>query len=424
MPSGTTRYREFFDAADVPADDDPSLAGEPVTLDILSSSRPAAPTVLDTVPLLRWEDEVEPAQPFARRRVRRSGVRIWLDRPWYSSGDGELLAVLVFDPFEPDPDRPGQQRLKAVQAPDAATSLWGADPILLGGQVGGLTASTHPPLLRLQDLLLDVLARVSRPTTRCPRVPSSPSTPCRCSTCGAPRRRGVFGYVPEYDAAARRWFVDVALEDGPTLWPFVRLAVARWQPKSLPTCELSPTALTSWVQPLPTRWLTVSRRDGREVQATLTGTVAFLRRSRAGGMLPGEDLTADSPTGDAALLAARLQESRTVTISLQHKASGAGDLEWQTTSSRRIQAVASTRRPSGPRGRAACCCRPSRAPRSGDAAGVPPVGTPGGTPGSSTQWRMLVEEHELLDADDPQTPDQNAAPIRRPRLVYADTVAL
>ena len=56
-------------------------------------------------------------------------------------------------------------------------------------------------------------------------------------------------------------------------------------------------------------------------------------------MLPGEDLTADSPTGDAAVLAARLQESRTVTISLQHRDSGAGDLDWQTTTSRRIQAV-------------------------------------------------------------------------------------
>ena len=72
-------------------------------------------------------------------------------------------------------------------------------------------------------------------------------------------------------------------------------------------------------------------------------------------------------------------------------------------------------------------CRPScrclwsrRSSPSGHAAAVPPVGTPG----SSTQWRMLVEEHELLDADDPQTQDQNAEPIRLPRLVYADAVAL
>ncbi|MEO7449228.1 MAG: hypothetical protein ABI336_13230 [Humibacillus sp.] len=424
VPSGTTRYREFFTAADVPADDDPSLAGGPVTLDILSASRPAAPTVLDTVPLLRWEDEVEPAQPFARRRVRRSGVRIWLDRPWYSSGDGELLAVLVFDPFEPDPDHPGQPRLKPVPAPDAATSLWGADPILLAGRIGGFAAATHPPLLCMHDVLLDVLTQGVAPMSPVPARPvaAAEAVPL-LDVEGTPVAR-VFGYVPEYDTAARRWFVDVALEDGPSLWPFVRLAVARWQPRSLPTCELSPTALTSWVQPLPTRWLTVSRRDGREVQATLTGTVAFLRPSRAGGMLSGEDLTADSPTGDAAVLAAQLQESRTVTISLQHRDSGAGDLDWQTTTSRRIQAVSLDPRSFRATWTGNLLLPAEPGTEVGDAAAVPPVGTPGGTPGSSTQWRMLVEEHELLDADDPQTQDQNAEPIRLPRLVYADTIEL
>jgi hypothetical protein len=35
-------------------------------------------------------------------------------------------------------------------------------------------------------------------------------------------------------------------------------------------------------------------------------------------------------------------------------------------------------------------------------------------------WRVLVEEHELLDADPP--PGERSA--RVPRLVYADSVAL
>ena len=60
----------------------------------------------------------------------------------------------------------------------------------------------------------------------------------------------VLGYRPEYDEASGRWFVDVALHETPALWPFVRLAVARYQPHSIAGCELSPVALTSWVQPL------------------------------------------------------------------------------------------------------------------------------------------------------------------------------
>ena len=72
VPSGTTRYAEFFAADEIP--DEPA-SGEPVVLDIPSSARPAAPQVLDAVPLLRWEELAEPDEPFAWRQARRSGVR-------------------------------------------------------------------------------------------------------------------------------------------------------------------------------------------------------------------------------------------------------------------------------------------------------------------------------------------------------------
>ena len=149
VPTGTTRYAEFFDPSQIPAEPE---TGEPVVLDIPSSARPAAPLVLDAVPLLRWEEETEPDDPFAWRQVRRSGVRIWLARPWFSSGDGELLGVLVFDPDEwvpnADPDAPWSRQPKARQAPDGATSLWAADPIV---QHGGATSNpTVPPLLSLR----------------------------------------------------------------------------------------------------------------------------------------------------------------------------------------------------------------------------------------------------------------------------------
>ena len=55
---------------------------------------------------------------------------------------------------------------------------------------------------------------------------------------------------------------------------------------------------------------------------------------------------------------------------------------------------------------------------SGDAAGYPGLRRPGG---SESTWRVVVEEHELLDAD-PTVPGVPAVPV--PRLVYADTVAL
>ncbi|MCA1781445.1 MAG: hypothetical protein LC679_04490, partial [Intrasporangiaceae bacterium] len=54
-PRGLTRYAEFFEPAELPAPDDPALAGSPRELTVVSSARPAAPEVREVIPLLLWE---------------------------------------------------------------------------------------------------------------------------------------------------------------------------------------------------------------------------------------------------------------------------------------------------------------------------------------------------------------------------------
>ena len=79
----STRFREYFHPdllaanPNAPLDDGRSVVG---------------PVVLSVLPLFRWSDGTEPEQPMARRHTRRAGVRIYLERPWFSSGAGELLA--------------------------------------------------------------------------------------------------------------------------------------------------------------------------------------------------------------------------------------------------------------------------------------------------------------------------------------------
>jgi hypothetical protein len=426
VPTGTTRFAEFFSPAEIPAEPTP---GEAVVLDIPSSARPAAPLVLDSVPLLRWESLAEPDDPFAWRRVRRSGVRLWLARPWFSSGDGELLGVLVFDTDEwvQGGDGTWTRQAKAFQAPDGATSLWAADPIVQHG--GGTSNPTVPPLLTVDQLILDIVETGAsesvgiRPPLhgavlggRDRGWPDGPGNPVAVDAAvplrdvrGHPAVR-VLAYQPEFDEDTGRWFVDVGLQETPALWPFVRLAVARYQPQSIEGCSLSPVALSSWVQPLPTRTLTVSRPDVGHVQVTLSGVVSWLRFDPHGGPgLPGDQLSADSPTGDAATRASRLQQSRTVRASVQQRAAGAGDLEWELVSASVLLAV-SVEEAGG-----------FRATWTGSV--VLPAGSVGlRQPGTAaSDWRVLVEEHELLDAD-PTVPGQVATPV--PRLVYADTVAL
>jgi hypothetical protein len=134
----------------------------------------------------------------------------------------------------------------------------------------------------------------------------------------------------------------VALQETPALWPFVRLAVARYQPHSIEGCSWSPTALTSWVQPLPGRTLTDTRPDADHAQVTLTGAVSWLRfRSEGPGALISDELSADSPTGDAAHRALRLMQTRTVRVSVQRRPDGGGDRLYPSGQTK-------TRRPDAP----------------------------------------------------------------------------
>lgn len=432
LPSGVSRFAEFFEPSELPSD---PVVGEAVVLDIPSSARPAAPVVLETVPLLRWQEQAEPGQPMAWRKVRQSGVRVWLARPWFSSGDGELLGVLVFDPHEwVRKDGSWTQVLKEDQAPDGATSLWAADPIIQHG--GTVKDPTVPPLLTFEQLVLDVVeAEAEKSDLRPPlggRVPGGrdrgwpdgPGHPVAVADSVPlmdvrkhPAVR-VLGYRPEYDHASKRWFVDIAFQETPALWPFVQLALARYQPHSIEGRTLSPVALTGWVQPLPARTLTVSRPDRRHAHVTLTGIVNWLRWDpESTSTLAGEQLSADSPTGDAALRAARLQQSRTVHATVQSLPQGSGDLEWESRGSVTLAAVYLEESGGYRATWSGSILLPGNAVTPETDAGSPPLRRPGMVESS---WRLLVEEHELLNADS-EIPGQDAVV---PRLVYADVVPL
>ena len=394
-PSGVTRYSEFFAAQDLPAPQDPALAGDPVVLDIPSSARPAAPVLVDAVPLLRWEEATEPDQPFALRRVRRSGVRLWLDRPWFSSGDDELLGVVL--------STTGAE-------PDSSISLWGRDPTVLGAATG---QATRPPLLGLGHLLLQVVGGAM------PTLPARPVRPAATvALVDLPQEPAatVLPYAPEFHPATGRWHVDVAIDDGPALWPFVRLAVARYQERSISGCALSPIGLTSWVQPLPTRTATVSRPDADHVRVTLTGAVAFLRVRARHEDAVDEDLDADTPTGGGAAFDRLLRLTRAVHATVQVLPDGASDLEWRTVARRRLPAVGVGDETT------------FTVTWTGELA-LPPAGARDvplalATPGGQERWRVLVEERELLDADPVDEPNISGTPTRAPRVVYADAIML
>jgi hypothetical protein len=390
-PSGTTRYAEYFTPAELPAADDASLSGSPAAVEVPSSERPAAPDIADTVPLLRWETQTEPDQPFALRRTRRSGARIWLRRPWFSSGDGELLAVVLS----------GTQQL-----PDGTVSLWGRDPVYTGASI---TDATKPPLVEPPQLLLQTAGGVVVPRAARPVTPAIPED--LVDVDGHPTAQ-ILGYQPEFHPGRGLWFVDVAMDDVPALWPFVRLAVARYQESSIDGCALSPVTLTSWVQPLPARTCTVSRPDASTVRVTLTGTIAALRADQVSPASPDPD--ADTPTGQLAAFDALLAQSRTVDVHLQMLPQGGSDLQWTTVSSKRLHVTGIGTEADFHVTWAGDLALPDRHD----------VPFELRTPGSNEHWRVLIEENELLDADRPGVPNDKGLTSQLPRVVYADTIQL
>ncbi|MFF5897901.1 hypothetical protein ACFY8O_18455 [Streptomyces argenteolus] len=223
-PVATTRFGEYF-SGQSSADGQPR--GEAVSHSVPSSAPPAAPGVLYCMPTLTFE-EPDSAPGTVVRRRRGGGIRVFLDRPWFSSGDGELLGVLIDD--APGPGVPGEEPV--------VTQI-GRDPIHLSASVGPATAATFTN----EVASVGPLRRLCRDTS---------GVAAGASTVTA------LGFAPQFDPARGRWFCDLDLDTGDSYFPFVRLALVRLQPESIAGAEISAVVLSDLVRTLPERELTVS----------------------------------------------------------------------------------------------------------------------------------------------------------------------
>jgi hypothetical protein len=255
---GTSRFREYFLPEQLPKPDDEASAGKEVAVNIPSSAAPAPPVVHDVIPMFMWEETTEPEHPFANRRIRRSGVRIWLDRPWYSSGDGEMLAVITTGDAELSKDKPEK------------VSLWARDPILAGPNMAN---TIEVPVLSAWEQRAVSLSLTPQ---------ESPGRPIRYvvkdrkpGETDPDRVVNAYLFRPEFDRERNRWFVDVILDSATAIWPFLRLSVARYQPNSIPDMDFSEVVATDFVQLPPERIGTVSRPEADEVRVSITGVTAM-----------------------------------------------------------------------------------------------------------------------------------------------------
>jgi hypothetical protein len=388
-----TRFREYFDPevlvpagvpeSGLPKDDGQSVVGPEVAVSIPSSANPAAPIVHSVLPLFRWDGGTEPEQPVAVRRRRRAGVRIYLERPWFSSGEDELLGVLL---------APG-----GIDATyDKLVSQWGADPVWLGAPV-----NRRGMFLEL-DNLLRATGLDDRPGDALPVVP--PANHPLPGFGGGPVT--VLGYRPQYNLERRMWYVDVAIDPGSTFWPFVRLSVARYQPDSIDGCHLSKQIRCDFVQLTPERTTSVSRTDVRHVRVVVSGPVGVRTPP------PGTSTAPVFPSGVAGL-AEWVAMNRIVVARLQRRDPNLDtDLGWDTMAVRQLDV-----RGTGRNAFEAAWVGELEAPED----------IPLRRPGDNTEWRVTVEEWERLPGDPAPLLSTSIAPpppVWEQRLIYADEISL
>ena len=187
-----------------------------------------------------------------------NALRIYLDRPWWSSGEGELLGVLTW----PGAETRLQGELDNDDPLRPFVTQWGSDPIY---------ASTAAPSKypRLNAFPKAVATKSGAQLSLAELGPDGPKV-------------NVAGHTVGFDDARGLWYCDVVINAGSTYQPFVRLALARYQPASIPDAHLSPVVLADYVQLAPSRAATVVRSTTTTVQVTVAGPVATSTEAASG----------------------------------------------------------------------------------------------------------------------------------------------
>ncbi len=270
---GLTRFREFFPPdPEIVSQATPSYTrdSEVIELDIPNRSRPLTPKIVLVIPTFRWIREKN-ADIVTSKRI--CGLRVYLERPWYSSGDGELLGIVTSthsdrEAFDQDIDT-GFSGNEWIER-DPRITHWGADPIWQANQVWKF---------RAQDALKPDKVTDEEWAARVVNAYWSDTLLNRSITEDATR---IVCYAPQYDPDRDQWFADIEFASSEIYFPFIRLALVRYQPISLKESHFSEVVLADFAQLPPNRTLKCTGLTGKTLNLTLTGS-AYKGRAQSDG---------------------------------------------------------------------------------------------------------------------------------------------
>ncbi len=447
-------------------------------MNVPSSRRPDPPDVLYVVPTWTWNEQTvrgltlapqgrRAASTFLRTRTG-GGLRVYMNRPWYSSGVDELLGVVledqpwitwpidveagiqvsavakalaeefatrVFDDVFAKPagkaSAPATERLLAgiacatrasVRAPRTRAKMTAAEAALVSHDAALRVArlETTADLARLSDLVAKYFLPSGDPQKyvthwgRDPiwgaddvlagpfihQFPLRVAVGSNISLLEAPGHDvTVVGHQPQYDDVRKLWYCDLQLNAGTSYFPFVKLALARYQPYSISGQHLSKVVFPDFTQLVAERTAGMTKVGRSGVAISLRGPGGFTKNA--------VDLSPDQET--------RLNLSRFAVAQVERlPAAATTDLAWSAVGDEvRLELS--------------------------DAGGLDDVRFHGTVPvparAEGEQLRVVLREYEIFETDATERDDFLVRPISagdfdflvkpvKYRLVYADHLSL
>ncbi|MDD8020540.1 MAG: hypothetical protein PHU81_05050 [Acidobacteriota bacterium] len=397
----TTRYQEQFPSNELPEETGYTRTSDPVEVKVLNSAPPAMPKILYVIPSFKWERGKRGTQITS---VRKNALRVYIERPWYSSGEGELLAVILppglqVTPKKRQPEmvtgvvrtqakttsqtqiqaqaRPQIQKkivspVASISIPSVAekykpyVTMWGADPIWKSGA----TAPPEYPLTNAFPSAVEIMGDL--PLLEMPEE----------------KKFIAVGHEVAYDEERGLWYCDLELDSGQAYFPFIRLALARFQPDSVPGAHLSKVAVTNFAQILPERNLVVTFNPSNLTEIGLTLSGISYNQGHAGR---GPSLVEVSLENKKINLPEEIgwepMEGMTITLNAQSTGSGQGS-SFVWTGTMKLTGIARIR-----------------------------------------DYRLVIREYEIFDTDEADETARAVATAAIPRkkykrLVYAETIKL
>jgi hypothetical protein len=237
-----------------------TTANRKILCDFLSTAVPPVPNVEYVLPTFEWQFGKKFHQ---HTQTRKCGLSVMLNRPWFASGEGEQLAVLV----------PPSSQFQPSQIPKRfKVPLPSQYPPLQGMSVG-----IEESVSAWGSHAIWNFAENSAMTINIDNAPSYSSL----NIGGQSYNFALFD--PVYDEVEDRWYCNISFSDPPVYGTLIRLIVARYQPHAAnPALMLSAPLIVDFALLNPTRVITAKRSGFSSVDVTITGVGAY---GTQGGLL-------------------------------------------------------------------------------------------------------------------------------------------